>query len=72
MTFFFLFQGPPYFTRAPENTTVKVGEDVMLPCEANGDPPPKTRWRRIGPGFPPDGTKNTFYIREIYWAALRI
>ena len=49
------FQGPPYFTRAPENTTVKVGEDVMLPCEANGDPPPKTRWRRIGPGFPPDG-----------------
>ena len=27
----------------------------MLPCEANGDPPPKTRWRRIGPGFPPDG-----------------
>ena len=32
-----------------------MGEDVVFPCEANGDPPPKTRWRRIGPGFPPDG-----------------
>ena len=27
----------------------------MLPCAAHGDPPPKTRWLRVGPGFPIDG-----------------
>ena len=27
----------------------------MLPCVAQGDPPPKLRWLRVGPGFPIDG-----------------
>ncbi len=40
--------GPPFFTRRPHNTTVKAGNDVTLECAADGDPPPKTRWRRIG------------------------
>jgi hypothetical protein len=53
--FLLLLKGPPYFTTRPQNTTVVAGTDVMLECAANGDPPPKTRWRRIGPGFPPDG-----------------
>ena len=50
-----LFTGPPYFTKSPQNITVKAGEDVMLPCVAKGDPPPKLRWLRVGPGFPIDG-----------------
>ena len=65
MTFFY-FQGPPYFTRAPSNATLRVGEDVILPCQANGDPPPKTRWRRIGPGYPPDG-KSKSTATTTFW-----
>ena len=59
---FFYFQGPPYFTRAPTNATLRVGEDVILPCQANGDPPPKTRWRRIGAGYPPDGSIKPYFL----------
>ena len=52
LTLSLYFSGPPYFTKSPRNTTVRAGEDVMLPCAAHGDPPPKTRWLRVGPGFP--------------------
>ena len=55
LTLSLYFSGPPYFTKSPRNTTVRAGEDVMLPCAAQGDPPPKTRWLRVGPGFPIDG-----------------
>jgi len=34
---------------------VVAGEDVLLDCVGDGDPAPKTRWTRVGPGFPPDG-----------------
>ncbi len=37
------------------NTTVVAGEDILLDCIGDGDPTPKTKWTRIGPGFPPEG-----------------
>jgi hypothetical protein len=32
-----------------------AGDDILLDCVGDGDPTPKTKWTRIGPGLPPDG-----------------
>ena len=41
--------------RPDSNSTVVAGEDILIDCIGDGDPPPKTKWTRQGPGFPPEG-----------------
>ena len=51
-----IFSGPPFFVLRPDlNSTVVAGDDILLDCIGDGDPQPKTRWTRVGPGFPPEG-----------------
>lgn len=39
---------PPHFKSKPEQVIyVKVGESVVLPCEAEGTPPPTIIWYKV-------------------------
>ncbi|XP_040567961.1 immunoglobulin superfamily DCC subclass member 4-like [Lepeophtheirus salmonis] len=39
---------PPYFISRPLDTTALAGDDVLLNCQANGDPYPDVQWHRQG------------------------
>ncbi|XP_071549820.1 uncharacterized protein [Panulirus ornatus] len=43
---------PPRISRPPEDVVVAEGEDVVLECEAMGDPQPSLTWRREDAAFP--------------------
>ena len=36
----------PSFLRRPVNQVVLAGAPVDFPCEVQGDPPPRLRWRK--------------------------
>ncbi|QQP41481.1 Roundabout, partial [Caligus rogercresseyi] len=40
---------PPYFTSRPTDITALAGDDVLLSCQAHGDPYPDVQWHRRGP-----------------------
>ena len=46
---FFPLPEPPTFQRTPRNATVVAGDDLLMECEASGDPTPKTRWTKLEP-----------------------
>uniref|UniRef100_F6QD70 Hemicentin 2 n=1 Tax=Ornithorhynchus anatinus TaxID=9258 RepID=F6QD70_ORNAN len=41
-------QSAPMFTVKPQDVVVKAGEDVVLPCQAAGEPAPTVEWARKG------------------------
>uniref|UniRef100_A0A3P9HS03 Peroxidasin n=1 Tax=Oryzias latipes TaxID=8090 RepID=A0A3P9HS03_ORYLA len=38
----------PVFTNAPRDLTVESGQDVQIPCRAQGQPPPVLTWNKDG------------------------
>ncbi|XP_077587554.1 peroxidasin [Stigmatopora nigra] len=38
----------PFFTNAPSDTTVESGQDVQIPCSAQGHPQPVLTWNKDG------------------------
>ena len=36
----------PTFTQEPTHTSVKIGGDALLACEATGDPEPTIKWMK--------------------------
>uniref|UniRef100_A0A674AGX6 Neural cell adhesion molecule L1 n=1 Tax=Salmo trutta TaxID=8032 RepID=A0A674AGX6_SALTR len=44
---------PPVITTQPESITVFSAEDILLTCEASGNPPPNFRWTKDGEEFIP-------------------
>lgn len=38
----------PFFTKEPENSTVKIGEAAKLECAASGYPTPQISWQKDG------------------------
>ncbi|XP_018581127.2 neural cell adhesion molecule L1.1-like isoform X3 [Scleropages formosus] len=44
---------PPVITAHPESYTAFTAEDIVLTCEASGNPPPKFRWVKDGQQFDP-------------------
>uniref|UniRef100_A0A4W5JJJ4 L1 cell adhesion molecule, paralog a n=1 Tax=Hucho hucho TaxID=62062 RepID=A0A4W5JJJ4_9TELE len=44
---------PPVITTQPESITVFGAEDILLTCEASGNPPPDFRWTKDGEEFIP-------------------
>uniref|UniRef100_A0A672IHP9 L1 cell adhesion molecule, paralog a n=1 Tax=Salarias fasciatus TaxID=181472 RepID=A0A672IHP9_SALFA len=44
---------PPVITTQPESVTVFSIEDLVMSCEASGNPPPKFRWTKDGEEFDP-------------------
>ena len=40
------FLEPPYFITRPSDRAALAGEDVLLSCQAGGDPHPDVHWRR--------------------------
>ncbi|XP_036802760.1 neural cell adhesion molecule L1 isoform X4 [Oncorhynchus mykiss] len=47
------FKKPPVITTQPESITVFGAEDILLTCEASGNPPPEFRWKKDGVEFIP-------------------
>lgn len=45
---------PPVLTATPTSFTAFSPEDIYLPCEASGNPPPTFRWMKDGEVFGPD------------------
>ena len=39
---------PPFFVIQPQNTSVVRGQDVLIKCQASGDPHPDIEWTREG------------------------
>ncbi|KAI3357413.1 hypothetical protein L3Q82_015847 [Scortum barcoo] len=55
-SFFFLVltvKRPPVITTQPESVTVFSVEDLVMSCEASGNPPPIFRWTKDGEEFDP-------------------
>ncbi|XP_014002617.2 neural cell adhesion molecule L1 isoform X4 [Salmo salar] len=44
---------PPVITTQPESIIVFSAEDILLTCEASGNPPPNFRWTKDGEEFIP-------------------
>ncbi|XP_077378047.1 uncharacterized protein igsf9b isoform X2 [Festucalex cinctus] len=45
-----ILQDPPTFQVPPRPEYLQeVGRELIIPCEANGDPPPNITWSKIGP-----------------------
>uniref|UniRef100_A0A7N6AME4 Neural cell adhesion molecule L1 n=1 Tax=Anabas testudineus TaxID=64144 RepID=A0A7N6AME4_ANATE len=44
---------PPIITTHPESVTVFSVEDLVMSCEASGNPPPSFRWTKDGEEFDP-------------------
>ncbi|GLD46053.1 neural cell adhesion molecule L1-like isoform X3 [Lates japonicus] len=42
------FKRPPVITTQPESVTVFSVEDLVMSCEASGNPPPIFRWTKAG------------------------
>lgn len=47
ITMYFLYSVSPKFTVVPNDETVMVGEDVILTCQASGDPSPRISWDKV-------------------------
>ncbi|XP_026224665.1 neural cell adhesion molecule L1.2 isoform X3 [Anabas testudineus] len=47
------FKRPPIITTHPESVTVFSVEDLVMSCEASGNPPPSFRWTKDGEEFDP-------------------
>ncbi|XP_033484618.2 neural cell adhesion molecule L1.2 isoform X3 [Epinephelus lanceolatus] len=47
------FKRPPMITTQPESVTVFSIEDLVMNCEATGNPPPIFRWTKDGEEFDP-------------------
>ncbi|CAJ1085237.1 neural cell adhesion molecule L1.2 isoform X1 [Xyrichtys novacula] len=47
------FKRPPVITTQPGSVTVFSVEDLVMSCEANGNPPPIFRWTKDGEEFDP-------------------
>uniref|UniRef100_A0A7N9ANL8 L1 cell adhesion molecule, paralog a n=1 Tax=Mastacembelus armatus TaxID=205130 RepID=A0A7N9ANL8_9TELE len=47
------FKRPPVITTQPESVTVFSVEDLVMSCEATGNPPPIFRWTKDGEEFDP-------------------
>lgn len=47
------FRRPPVITTQPESVTVFSVEDLVMSCEASGNPPPIFRWTKDGEDFDP-------------------
>ncbi|KAL1020923.1 hypothetical protein UPYG_G00006440 [Umbra pygmaea] len=47
------FKQPPVITQQPESITVFSAEDIVLNCEASGNPAPVFRWTKDGKEFIP-------------------
>ncbi|XP_041701440.2 neural cell adhesion molecule L1.2 isoform X3 [Coregonus clupeaformis] len=47
------FKKPPVITTQPVSITVFGAEDILLICEASGNPPPNFRWTKDGEAFIP-------------------
>ncbi|XP_070411609.1 neural cell adhesion molecule L1.1 isoform X2 [Nothobranchius furzeri] len=45
---------PPTLTQVPTAFTAVTHEDIKLPCEATGNPPPIFRWEKDGKSFGPE------------------
>lgn len=46
--FIFVFLVFPSFTKAPKNSSVKIGFTAKLECSANGYPIPQISWQKDG------------------------
>ncbi|KAM9856330.1 neural cell adhesion molecule L1.2 [Aulostomus maculatus] len=46
-------ESPPFITTQPESVTVFSVEDLVMSCEASGNPPPIFRWTKDGQEFDP-------------------
>ncbi|KAG7283818.1 hypothetical protein CRUP_034005 [Coryphaenoides rupestris] len=47
------FKKPPAITTQPESVTVFSVEDLVMSCEASGNPPPIFQWTKDGGQFDP-------------------
>ncbi|XP_029995083.1 neural cell adhesion molecule L1.2 isoform X2 [Sphaeramia orbicularis] len=54
---------PPMITTQPESVTVFSFEDLVMSCEASGNPPPIFRWTKDGEEFDP-GTDPELKVTE--------
>ncbi|XP_054636541.1 neural cell adhesion molecule L1.2 isoform X2 [Dunckerocampus dactyliophorus] len=54
---------PPVITTQPESVTVFSVEDLVMTCEASGNPPPIFRWTKDGEEFDP-GTDPELKVTE--------
>lgn len=45
---FFIFLVPPIILDDVKVIIAKDGDEVIIPCEADGTPPPEVRWYRDG------------------------
>lgn len=49
----FCLQAPPVFTEQPqEEYFQEVGRELLVPCSAQGDPPPAVTWAKVRPHLP--------------------
>lgn len=39
----------PVFTNAPRDLTVETGQDIQIPCSAQGQPQPVLTWNKVRP-----------------------
>lgn len=39
----------PVFTNAPRDLTVESGQDIQIPCSAQGQPQPVLTWNKVRP-----------------------
>lgn len=52
-----LFAVPPVIKESTSLVTVHIGQDVVLPCEVEGDSLPVVVWRKDGFPVPKDNNK---------------
>uniref|UniRef100_A0A672YZU9 L1 cell adhesion molecule, paralog a n=1 Tax=Sphaeramia orbicularis TaxID=375764 RepID=A0A672YZU9_9TELE len=60
---FIAVKRPPMITTQPESVTVFSFEDLVMSCEASGNPPPIFRWTKDGEEFDP-GTDPELKVTE--------
>lgn len=61
--------GPPIITLEPVETVVNAGSEVILNCQATGEPHPTVVWSRQGHSIPWDDRVNVLPNNSLYIAA---
>ncbi|XP_006907796.1 hemicentin-1 isoform X1 [Pteropus alecto] len=62
-------QSPPIITLEPVETVVNAGSEVILNCQATGEPHPTITWSRQGHSIPWDDRVNVLPNNSLYIAA---